>query len=114
MGLIKEKEFFIQPDEVFEFSHNGSNNLRVGSQFASFAVRDYEDLSSRIELDCSDDAKKNLCIQSIEGHAKNGHCKFDGNAFLAATIEDVLEALFIDVAGFKEQRQEEVDRAFRW
>ena len=83
--------------------------------FVLLAQQDYQDFSGRVELDCSDFAKKHLCIQSIQGHAQAGHCSFHRKAFSNTTIENVVEAVGEDgLEDFKRERQTEIDRVFDW
>ena len=112
MGLLGFDEFFKLSD------HNPDDCtpplLQIDENFRQLAVADFDDFVGRVNLDCHPWAKEHLCVQSLQGHAQNGHCMFNSKRFPNTTIEDVLEALFIDIDEFKTRRQQEINRAFQW
>jgi len=57
-----------------------------------------------------------LLVQSVLGHAQNGHRAFHegGMRYPSATISDIIEAADLDVGKIKTLRQNLIDQVFEW
>jgi hypothetical protein len=75
---------------------------------------DYNRLLSRERLDVSAEVEKLIFIQTIEGHAHNGHGEFKQQRFVDVTTADVVRALRLDARKVKRGRQKLIDDVFAW
>lgn len=71
--------------------------------------RDYENLSFRTKLRCSEDIEQLLFIQSVEGHCHSGYGNLYGKTYPNTTQLDVAKALRLDPQRVKEDRQDIID-----
>jgi CBS domain-containing protein len=75
---------------------------------------DYERLLNRERLNTSAEIEKLILIQSIEGHAHNGHGAFRQLRYVDVMTSDVVLALGLDPVIIKGKRQKLVDDVVRW
>jgi hypothetical protein len=75
---------------------------------------DFDRLMARERLDCSAAVEQLIFVQTIEGHAHNGHAEFRQHRFVDVTIADVVRALGLNAAAVKKARQALIDDIFRW
>lgn len=60
---------------------------------ANVIVEDYMSLLNKTDLRMAPKYKKLLLMQSITGHAQNGHAEFCGRAYENTTLDEVVDAL---------------------
>lgn len=60
---------------------------------ANLIIQDYMSLLDRVNLRMASKYKKLLLMQSITGHAQNGHCEFLGQAYINITLDEIVDAL---------------------
>lgn len=84
---------------------------RMGNtRFKDLANRDYANLCSRIRLRTNDEIAELLFMQTVEGHAHEGHGAFrKQKKFSEITIEDVVCVLGFDTEEIKQERQKLID-----
>ena len=70
---------------------------------------DFEALNAKTLLRCTADVEELILMQSIEGHAHEGHGLFHGRRFPNTTIDDIARALRLNPADVKEERQILID-----
>ena len=75
---------------------------------------DYNRLMDRERLDVSADVERLIFVQTIEGHAHNGHAEFKQQRFVDVTTADVVRALRLDARKVKHARQKLIDDIFSW
>ncbi|MGD8719047.1 MAG: CBS domain-containing protein [Candidatus Zixiibacteriota bacterium] len=75
---------------------------------------DFNRLLRRERLDVSAEAERLIFLQTIEGHAHNGHGEFRQQRFVDLTTADVVRALRLDAAEVKRTRQNYIDEIFEW
>jgi hypothetical protein len=75
---------------------------------------DYNRLLNRERLDVSAEVEQLIFIQTIEGHAHNGHGEFKQRRFVDVTTADVVRALRLDARKVKRGRQKLIDDIFAW
>jgi hypothetical protein len=75
---------------------------------------DYNRLLNRERLDVSAEVEQLIFIQTIEGHAHNGHGEFKQQRFVDVTTADVVRALRLDARKVKRGRQKLIDDIFAW
>jgi len=75
---------------------------------------DYNRLLGRERLDVSAAVERLIFIQTIEGHAHNGHGEFKQKRFVDVTTADVVGALRLDARKVKRARQKLIDDIFAW
>lgn len=75
---------------------------------------DYEQLIEREVLDTSEDIERLILLQSIEGHAQNGHCAFNRLKYVNVDTNDVVRILQLDRESIKKRRQGLIDEIFIW
>lgn len=89
--------------------------------FEELVQVDYEALLDDVNLDTSDDVKQLLLLQSVLGHAHEGHSFFAdvcfghgecGVTFPEATMEDIVQAVKLNPHIIKQKRQEYIDEVF--
>ncbi len=71
--------------------------------------RDFEQLDRRTTLRTTWAVEQLILIQSIEGHAHEGHSVFNRVKFPNATMDDITQALRLDPAAVTEDRQDLID-----
>lgn len=70
---------------------------------------DFEALNAKTLLRGTADVEELILMQSIEGHAHEGHGLFHGRRFPNTTIDDIARALRLNPADVKEERQILID-----
>ena len=75
---------------------------------------DFDRLLNRERLDVSAAVERLILIQTVEGHAHNGHGEFRPRRFVDITTADVVRALRLDAAKVKRARQKLIDDVFGW
>jgi len=68
----------------------GSNNTIAP---ADIIIADYMSLLNQVELKMDEKYRKLLLMQSVIGHAQNGHVEFKGRIYENTSIDDVVDAL---------------------
>lgn len=56
-------------------------------------IKDYTSLLNKVKLRMGSKYKKLLLMQSIIGHAQNGHAEFSDKAYVNTTLDDIVDAL---------------------
>ncbi len=79
---------------------------------ASLIREDFAAFDARVTLRCSHDVEQLVLMQSIEGHAHEGHGLFYGRKFPNTTVDDIAKALRFDPEVVKADRQELIDEIF--
>ncbi len=94
--------------------HN--NNSKRHNEARSEAVappnllrEDFAALDAHTVLRCSHDVEQLLLMQSVEGHAHEGHGRFYGRKYPNTTIDDVARSLRMDPTIVKAERQDLID-----
>ena len=82
--------------------------------FEILVRKDLNTILGRWELDIEPHLLTVLLVQSILGHAQNGHCEFGGNKYPHATIPDVIHAAGLDTGKIKEIRQQLINDVYTW
>lgn len=75
---------------------------------------DFDRLLRRERLDVSAAVERLIFIQTVEGHAHNGHGEFRPRHFVDVTPADVVRALRLNAAKVKRARQKLIDDVFAW
>jgi hypothetical protein len=76
---------------------------------ADLLVQDFRILDGRETLRCSWPAEQNLLIQSVIGHAHEGHGLFRGRRFPNTTMDDIARALRLDPMAVRRERAALID-----
>lgn len=76
--------------------------------------RDFEHLKKTLKLLTSKGVEELLFIQSIEGHAHNGHGEFHGKKFVDTTINDIVYLLGYDAFAVRSSRQGLIDEIYEF
>ena len=71
--------------------------------------RDFRELDVAETLRTTWDVERLILIQSVQGHAHEGHCAFSGVKYPNTTIDDVARALLLDPVCVRAQRQILID-----
>ncbi len=83
-------------------------------KFKELAKQDLIYTISRNNLAIEKNLLESLLVQSVVGHAQNGHSGFYGNSFPNATISDIIKAADLDLQKIKGQRQGLIDDYREW
>jgi CBS domain-containing protein len=75
---------------------------------------DFNRITRRERLDVSAAVERLILVQTVEGHAHNGHGEFRQRRFVDVTTADVVRALRLNPAEIKEARQKLIDDVFAW
>lgn len=75
---------------------------------------DYEQLLEKEVLDTTEDIERLILLQSIEGHAHNGHSAFNRLKYVNVDTSDVVRILGLDSKDIKHRRQKLIDEIFIW
>jgi len=75
---------------------------------------DYQSLVDNEELDTSQEVEELILLQSVEGHAHNGHGAFHKRRFVNLTTADVVRRLGLNEEKVKGDRQKLIDEIFEW
>ncbi len=120
MGGIEEK---ILRERFLERCYEGREHERPAAHtgrlvqdhhFESLVRKDLKTILGKWELDIEPHLLTVLLVQSILGHAQNGHCEFCGNKYPHATIPDVIRAAGLDTSKIKEIRQQLINDVYTW
>lgn len=76
---------------------------------AELLEQDFRILDGRETLRCAWRTEQNLLIQSVIGHAHEGHGLFRGRRFPNTTMDDIARALRLDPQAVRRERQELID-----
>jgi len=74
--------------------------------------KDYESLKEKVRLRTSKEVSDLILMQSIEGHAHNGHGEFSGKKFVDTTLNDIVFALGFDAYAVRNARQSLIDEIY--
>ena len=94
--------------------HKHGNKHREEPRFEGVAPPitlrdDFMALDAKVTLRCAYDVEQLILMQSIEGHAHEGHGLFYGKRFPNTTVDDIARALRMDPGVVKAERQELID-----
>lgn len=84
-------------------------SLLPGVAPADLIRTDYDLLDARETLRCTRDTEQNVLIQSVLGHAHEGHGAFRGRRFPNTTMDDIARALRLDPRLVRRERQALID-----
>ena len=87
---------------------------RGGVAPAELIRLDFKDMLSSEVLRCVWRVEELIFVQSIEGHANQGHSEFKGRRFVNTHMEDICTALGFSRHTVAAQRQQLIDDALRW
>lgn len=76
--------------------------------------QDFHQLVSSIRLRTSQVVEDLILMQSVEGHAHEGHGAFHGQRYVNTTMEDIVESLGRNPATVASQRQALIDETVDW
>ena len=76
---------------------------------AELLERDFSDLNARETLRTTWENERNLLVQSVAGHAQEGHGAFRGTRYVNTTIDDIVRALRLDPDAVRRDRQRVMD-----
>jgi hypothetical protein len=76
---------------------------------ADLIRRDFRELDGRTRLRTTWEVEQMLLIQSVEGHAHEGHGAFNGRRYPNTTLDHVTRALRLDPSVVKAERQAHID-----
>jgi AcrR family transcriptional regulator len=99
-------------DSTSDHNKHKSRTRLEGVAPASIIREDFAAFDARVILRCSYDVEQLILIQSIEGHAHEGHGLFYGRKFPNTTIDDIAKALRLNPEMVKADRQELIDEIF--
>lgn len=87
------------------------NELRTlpGVAPADLLLQDFQVLDARETLRCAWRSEQNLLIQSVIGHAQEGHGIFRGRRYVNTTMDDIARALRLDPQAVRAERQDLID-----
>ena len=71
--------------------------------------RDFRQLDALETLRTNWDNERLILIQSVQGHAHEGHCTFRGRKYPNTTIDDISRALRLDPVWVRTERQKLID-----
>ncbi|MBC7194187.1 MAG: hypothetical protein H5U37_00785 [Caldisericia bacterium] len=71
--------------------------------------KDFESLKEKVRLRTSKEVSDLILMQTIEGHAHNGHGEFQGKRFVDTTMNDIVFALGFDAYAIRSARQSLID-----
>ncbi len=72
-------------------------------------ARDFRDLDAAETLRTTWDVERLILMQSVQGHAHEGHCTFAGRRYVNTTIDDISRALRLDPVAVRKDRQRLID-----
>lgn len=92
------------------YNRNSRKFARLPGVAAPDMLReDFETLNAKVLLRSSADVEELILMQSIEGHAHEGHGIFHGRRFPNTTVDDVSRSLRLSPTDVKEERQLLID-----
>lgn len=74
--------------------------------------KDFESLKEKVRLRTSKEVSDLILMQTIEGHAHNGHGEFSGKKFVDTTMNDIVFALGFDAYVIRSARQSLIDEIY--
>lgn len=80
----------------------------------SLIIKDFESLKNRVKLLTSKEVSEIILMQTIEGHAHNGHGEFNGRKFVDTTLNDIVFALGYDQFAIRNARQGLIDEIYNF
>jgi len=75
---------------------------------------DFKNMLASEVLRCTWHVEELLFVQSIEGHAHEGHAEFKGHRFVNTHIEDIVAALGFSRGMVAARRQQLIEDVFQW
>jgi hypothetical protein len=75
-------------------------------------IKDFESLKKKVKLLTSLEVSEIILMQTIEGHAHNGHGEFNGKKFVDTTMNDIVFALGLDQFAIRNARQGLIDEIY--
>ena len=93
-----------------------AQNLQNNQDFRTRVQEDLESMVSKVDLALDPTIWRILLVQSVVGHAQNGHCAFQGSEgnYKLASISDVIAAAGLNLHDTKERRQRIIDDVYNW
>ena len=88
--------------------------MRAGLAPAELIRQDFRELDQTVTLRTSQLVEDLILMQSVEGHAHEGHGAFRGRRFVNMTMDDTVEALGRDPRVITAQRQALIDEVVEW
>lgn len=82
--------------------------------FEILVRKDLKSIIGEWKLDIEPNLLTVLLVQSVLGHAQNGHCEFEGRTYPHATIPDVIQAAGLNTHKIKETRQQLINEVYTW
>jgi AcrR family transcriptional regulator len=76
---------------------------------ADLLLQDFRALDARETLRCAWKTEQNILLQSVLGHAHEGHGLFRGQRYVNTTMDDIARALRLDPQAVRSERQELID-----
>jgi len=74
--------------------------------------KDYESLKNKVKLLTSEEVSEIILMQSVEGHAHNGHGEFNGKKYVDTTLNDIVFSLGYDQFAVRSARQGLIDEIY--
>jgi len=74
--------------------------------------KDYESLKNKVKLLTSEEVSEIISMQSVEGHAHNGHGEFNGKKYVDTTLNDIVFSLGYDQFAVRSARQGLIDEIY--
>lgn len=71
--------------------------------------QDFRDMDSAETLRTTWKIERLILMQSVQGHAYEGHCRFHGTKYPNTTMDDISRALGLDPQVVRQERQELID-----
>lgn len=90
-------------------ANHHANHLLPGVAPAEMLRDDFRILDHRETLRCAWETEQNVLIQSVIGHAQEGHGIFQGRRFVNTTMDDICRALRLDPRQIRLERQQLID-----
>jgi len=94
--------------------HHRSRSLAPGLAPTDLIREDYQRLLSTARLRTSQLVEELILMQSVEGHAHEGHGAFSGRRFVNTTLQDTVKALGRDPEVIASQRQGLIEEVVEW
>jgi hypothetical protein len=95
--------------------HNRTHGKRHPGVAPHEVVReDFEWLTSGTRLRTARAVEEAILMQSIEGHAHEGHAAFRGHPYVNTTMDDIVESLSRDARLITRHRQSLIDEIVAW
>jgi len=87
---------------------------RTGTAPRELIRLDFKNMLASEVLRCTWHVEELLFVQSIEGHAHEGHSEFKGHRFVNTHIEDIVASLGFSPGTVAAHRQELIEDVFQW